>query len=161
MFILPIEIMFHIASFLPADVFIIKFYTAFPEYRNSAYLPLLKNNYNYFKKDFKLAEKLLNYGFRMCISCDYTLLGQLAVSDNVKNIIKLRIYMCPKAIMLRQIIHKFTNLRILSIPNHCIDFNLKKLPKSMEIYKYYDKKGVIDINKYAKIGIKCINGFRQ
>lgn len=155
--ILPAEIIRYIATYLDKDIFVIKLYTAFPEYRNSSFLPVLKNNYNYFKLDYKVAEKLLRYGFRMNIVADYSGLGLLYMTPYIRNIISLKLYISPSVRILRQTLHKFTNLREIIIPRCCIDFNLKKLPLTLQVYKYYDRNGIINIEKYRKHGIKCVN----
>jgi hypothetical protein len=154
---LPSEIMAYIASFLDGDMFVIKFYSAFPEYRNDCFLPKLKNNYNFFYKDYQIAEKFLKYGFRMNIVSNFSSLGLLLNKPYIHNVISLKLYIKKKTIILRNNIYKLKNIRELIIPDCCIDFNIKKLPKSLRIYKYYDSNDIINPQKYSKYGITCIN----
>ena len=156
--ILPAEIMAHIAYYLHKDILIIKLYSAFPEYRNNAFLPVLKNNYNYFTFSYDLADKLLRYGFRMNLVCDYSGLGLLSNHSYIKNIIGLKIYLYSKTKIMRYSFIKFSNLRVIHTPYSCIDFNIKKLPASLEVYMYYDRNdNTVNKKKYRKTGIRCIN----
>jgi hypothetical protein len=157
MFYFPDEILAHIASFLKDDIFILKLYSALPEYKNSYYLPELKNNYNYFDKDYKTAEKIIEYGFKIKIVSNFASIGLLLNNKNINNIISLKLYIKKNTKILRNNFNRFVNLKQLILPNCCIDFNIKKLPKSLIIYKYNDRNEIINPQKYNKYGIKCIN----
>lgn len=154
---LPSEIMAHIASFFNNDLSILKLYSALPEYKNSLYLPELKNTYNYYDKDYKIADKILEYGFKTKIATNFASIGLLLSNKYIHNIVSLKLYINKKTIILRNNLHKFINLNEIIISNCCIDFNIKKLPKSLKIYQYYDKYEIINVANYKKLGIKCIN----
>jgi hypothetical protein len=155
--LLPDEIMAQISSFLTADIFIIKFYSAFPEYRNSPYLPHLSNNYNYFLNDYDLANKLLKYGYKLNITTNFKALPLLANNVYRQNVIKLNIYINHKTIIMRNNIYAFKYLEEIKLSDIYIDFNVKKLPKTLKIYKFFSLLINPDIKKYNLTGIKCIN----
>ena len=159
---LPPEIIGYISQFLENDLQKLKLWFALRIYKNSPYLPYLKNYYTYFIKDQETTKKFLEYGFRLNICCDYSLLGELSTlqKSSLNNIIKLRLYIKNKTCILRNQVYLLPNLKEIELPYCCIDFNIKKLPKTLETYKYYDKNNIINVVKYNKIGIRCLNFFK-
>jgi hypothetical protein len=155
--LLPAEIMAHIASFLLDDIFIIKFYSAFPEYRNSVYLPRLSNNYNYFLNDYQLANNLLKYGYKLNITTNFRSLPLLANNIYRYNVICLNVYINHKTIIMRNNIYAFRNIEELNLSEIYINFNIKKLPKTLKVYKFCSLLINPDTKKYTSLGIKCIN----
>ena len=155
--LLPAEIMAHIASFLPADIFIIKFYSVFPEYANSPYLPRLTNNYNYFISDYQLAQRLLKYGYKLRITTNFKSLSILANDVYRNNVVALNVYINHKTVIMRNNIYAFKYLEELKLSEIYIDFNIKKLPKTLKVYIFRSLLNNPDTQKYESIGIKCIN----
>jgi hypothetical protein len=155
--LLPAEIMSHIASFLPNDLLIIKFYSVFPEYRNSPYLPRLNNYYNYFMNDYKLAYRLLKYGYKLKISTNFMSLPMLVNNIYNFNVISLNVYINHKTIIMRNNIYAFKYLEELILSEIYIDFNIKRLPKTLKAYKFSSLLIEPNIKKYENVGIKCIN----
>jgi hypothetical protein len=159
---LPPEIIAHISKFMDNELQVIKLWTSLRIYKNSPYLPYLKNYYSYFNKDQETTKRILAYGFRLNISCDYSIIGHLVTlpKQSINNIIKLRLYIKSKTCILRNNIYLLKNLEEIELPYCCIDFNIKKLPYTLKIYKYYDNKNIINVEKYNKLGIRCINYFK-
>jgi hypothetical protein len=155
--LLPEEIMAHIASFLPNDLLIIKFYSIFPEYKDSSYLPRLSNNYNYFMKNYKLAHRLLKYGYKLKISTNFKSLPLLVNDVYNFNVVSLNVYINHKTIIMRSNIYAFKYLEELKLSEIYIDLNVKKLPETLKIYKFCSLLVEPNIKKYENIGIKCIN----
>lgn len=92
---LPIEIISQIIGHL-SDCQILSLYNDIPILAsNPLYLPVLKNNYNYYCNDFELVEKLLAKGFKIAINVgDNQMLTRILEHPHRHLIYKMKLEYC-------------------------------------------------------------------
>lgn len=158
---LPIDIILLISKFLELDMQKISMFEAL--FISEHFLPVLQNFYNYMSDDYLTATKLINRGYKLSISTNYKMLGQLSLIPNINNIYRLKLYVNPNTkIMGNKFIYNFTNLQELIIPYTYMDLNIVKIPDTLQKYTFYDKNKFLNDNKYEKYeqkNIECNNLF--
>ena len=118
---LPLEIITQIIGYLP-DCQILSLYRDIPILAsNPLYLPILKNNYNYYCNDFELTEKLLERGFKISVVVgDNQMMTRLFNNVHCNQIYKLKIQNCKINNELYKnlcLSNKFNNLYELTLHN--------------------------------------------